>query len=122
MWELDFPGAARPQLVLNNRIPGLLDRIKSDPLLQGAIIPAVIGQILRNVLDPENGALDDDQDWVQDWKQWAAIMLDRPVDDEAVEPDELDRRVKEIMLAFARKARFASRIDKAEPGDGSADD
>lgn len=121
VWELDFPGAARPQLVLNNRIPGLIDRIKADPLLQGAIIPAVIGQILRNVLDPANGAVDDDQDWVQDWKQWAANILERPVDDEALEPDELDRRVKEIMLAFARKARFASRIEGAEPGDRGDD-
>jgi hypothetical protein len=76
---------------------------------------------LRNVLDPENGAVDDDQDWVQDWKQWAAVILDRPVDDEALEPDELDRRVKEIMLAFARKARFASRIEGAEPGDSGDD-
>ncbi len=121
VWELDFPGAARPQLVLNNRIPGLIDRIKTDPLLQGAVIPAVIGQILRNVLDPGNGAVDDDQEWVQDWKQWAANILDRPLDDEALEPDELDRRVKEIMQAFARTARFVSKIEGAEP-DGGADE
>ncbi len=122
VWELDFPGAARPQLVLNNRVPGLIDRIKTDPLLQGAIIPAVIGQILRNVLDAENGAIDDDQDWVQDWKQWAANILDRPLDDEALEPDELDRHVKEIMQAFARQARFVTKIERADCDDGGADD
>jgi hypothetical protein len=49
-----------------------MDRIKTDPLLQGAIIPAAIGEILRCVLDPENADIDDDLDWVKDWKRWAA--------------------------------------------------
>src|SRR5262245_27829089 len=59
VWRLEFQTPERPVLVVNNRVPGLMYRIKTEPLLQGAIVPAAIGLILRYVLDPENGAIDD---------------------------------------------------------------
>jgi hypothetical protein len=88
-----------------------MDRIKTDPLLQGAIIPAAIGEILRCVLDPDNADIDDDSDWVQDWKRWAADILDRPIDDESIDPEDVKAKRREIIEAFGRTARFASRIE-----------
>jgi hypothetical protein len=116
VWELDLASQARPELVLNNRLPGLMDRIKTDPLLQGAIIPAAIGEILRCVLDPENADIDDDLDWVQDWKRWAADILGRPIDDESIDPEEVEAKRREIIEGFARMARFASRIEAVDAG------
>jgi hypothetical protein len=111
VWELDLASRARPEIVLNNRIPGLMDRIKTDPLLQGAIIPAAVSEILRCVLDPENADVDDDIDWVQDWRRWASDILARPLDDESIDPEDVEAMRREIIDAFSRTARFASRID-----------
>jgi hypothetical protein len=107
---------ARPELILNNRISGLMDRIKTDPLLHGAIIPAAIGEILRCVLDPENADIDDDLDWVKDWKRWAADILGRPIDDESIDPERVEAKRREIIEGFVRMARFASRIEAADAG------
>lgn len=123
VWQLDLPGSARPQLVLNNRIPGLMDRIKTDPLLQGAIVPAAVRRILEHVLDAGKGEHDDDLDWVQDWKRWASIVLGRDVDEEKSDADEIQAVVDEILRAFADGARFVSRADLRGRGeDASADD
>ena len=119
VWELDLASQARPELVLNNRISGLMDRIKTDPLLQGAIIPIAVSEILRCVLVPDNADIDDELDWVQDWKRWAADILGRPLDDETIDPEDIDTIRREIIAAFSRSARFASRIEAAAT-DGEA--
>ncbi|MCZ7657711.1 MAG: hypothetical protein M5U07_07555 [Xanthobacteraceae bacterium] len=123
VWELDFRDTARPQLVLNNRVPGLMDRIKTDPLLQGAIVPAAVRQILEHVLDAGKGQYDDDLDWVQDWKRWASNVLGRDVDEEKSDPDEIQALVDEIIRAFAEGVRFVSKADlRGRAEDGAGDD
>jgi len=115
VWKLDFPTPERPLLVVNNRIPGLLDRIKVEPLLQGAVIPAAIRQILRAVLDPDNGSLDDDLDWVRDWKQWASNILERDATEDIDDSDDLERRLDEICDRFTSTCKFATKLETAIP-------
>jgi len=122
VWELDLASRARPQLVLNNRIPGLMERVKTDPLLQGAIIPIAVSEILRCILDPENADIDDELDWVQDWKRWAAEILGRPLDDETIDPEDVDALRREIIATFSRSARFASRIEASANDEGALRD
>jgi hypothetical protein len=111
VWKLDFPTPERPLLVVNNRIPGLLDRIKVEPLLQGAIIPAAIRQILRVVLDPDNGSIDDELDWVQDWKLWASNMLGKDGGEDIEDTEELERRLDELCDQFTLMCKFATKLE-----------
>lgn len=111
LWKLDAPEGARPRLVLNSRVPGLLGRLRSDPLVQGCILPAAIAIILSRVLDPESGE-DDETDWVRDWKDW---ILETSGDefDALEDPSERERVVERLCAAHAASIRFATLAGQA---------
>jgi hypothetical protein len=112
IWKLEIANSARPTLVVSHRIPGLIEQLKSDPFVQGAIVPHAVRQILLCILDPERGEFSDDMDWVQDWKKWASEMLESPVDDD-LDISQLEERVDDIIGRFSEWSRFVSKIDHA---------
>lgn len=110
VWRLDMQDVDRPTLVLNSRIGGLLDRIKNDPFVQGAIVPHAVRQILIAILDPERADVTDDTPWVQDWKVWIAAMLGTPLDED-LDADLVEQRADDIVNRFVERWRFASRAE-----------
>ncbi|MFT8366894.1 MAG: hypothetical protein ABF623_13720 [Gluconobacter cerinus] len=110
VWQLDMPFNARPVLVLNSRVPNALVRLKSDPLIQGAILPAAIVMILDKVLDPERGGAED-EDWVNDWHTWYRAATG--ADPEEAEEEEDMRRILVLNACknFAAQQRFATRTE-----------
>jgi hypothetical protein len=114
VWELDLQATARPELVINNQIPGLMDRLKTDPLLQGAILPAAISQILRYVLDTGDGTVDDEIDWVRDWRQWATDLLEKPLDEYVTANEDLDEAIRGLIETFVTTSKFVSRLPPAD--------
>ncbi len=114
VWELDLQTTARPELVINNRIPGLMDRLKTDPLLQGAILPAAISQILRYVLDPTDATIDDEIDWVRDWRQWATDLVGRSLEEYVAANEDLDEVIRGLIDAFVAGSKFVSRLPSSD--------
>lgn len=109
VWQLEMLPGTRPILVLNSRIPSALVRLKSDPLIQGSILPAAVAKILDQVLDPEGDGTDDDE-WVSDWKTWYRAATGS--DAEEVEDADLRRElVLKACQSFATQQRFATRAD-----------
>ena len=106
IWKLELEDAVRPTLVVSNRIPGLIEQLKTDPFVQGSIIPHAV----RLIFDPERGDVTDDTVWVQDWKQWASEILGKALDDD-FDPNQLEERADEIIDKFAEKSRFVGRIE-----------
>src|SRR5580658_6391981 len=41
LWQLDIRRDKGPELCVTNRVPGLADRVPTDPLVQGMILPCV---------------------------------------------------------------------------------
>ncbi len=107
VWTVDIEGGARPELVLNNRIPGLSDRLKIDPLVQGMIIPHAVARVLKAVLD--DGGPDDSVEWAQDWRKFAAAVLGEELEDE-MDEDVRDSRIGALVERFVNDMRFASRV------------
>lgn len=109
VWQLDMSPGARPVLVLNSRLPNALVRLKSDPLVQGAILPAAIALILDRLLDPE-GPGTEEEEWVDDWHTWYRAATG--ADPDEVEDDEERRAlVLSACQAFATQQRFATRTE-----------
>lgn len=83
IWDLDLEPGARPLLVLNNRIPELADRIRTDLPFQGAVVVHAVRRILETLF------LDDshrDGEWVKDWHEFVADLRGGiPLDDEGDE-------------------------------------
>jgi len=119
VWMVDIAGAARPELVINNRIPGFADRLKMDPLIQGAIIPHAMARVLEAALKDNNA--DDTADWVQDWRKFATSVLGEEIPDD-LDPDDLDGRIKEVVEKFVNRMKFATKIAAASPITGALHD
>jgi hypothetical protein len=113
VWELEMESGARPRLVLNSRISNVVLRLKTDPLLQGAVLPQAIAQILSQVLDPQGDGADEEE-WVSDWKTWFADTTGLEAEEQ--EDEELRRpMVAAACKAFASQQRFATRTEAVTP-------
>lgn len=112
VWKLEIEPGARPQLILNSRIPNCVVRLKTDPLLQGAILPNAIAQILDNVLNPV-GDGSDEMEWVSDWKIWFRHSSGLEPEEEE-DPERRRSMIDRACDSFARQQRFASRTDRLD--------
>lgn len=106
LWKLDAPDGAPPVLQLNSRIPGAIGRLRTDPLMQGCILPVAIGILVDRVLDPES-ADTDDLEWVQDWRTWISDVTGQMVE-EIGESEERAAAVRTICAKFAEDMKFAT--------------
>jgi hypothetical protein len=111
LWKLDAPEGAAPRLQLNSRIPGAIGRLRTDPLMQGCILPVAIGTLVDRILDPES-ADTEDLEWVQDWRVWIGDVTGQLVE-EIADPVARAEASQSICAAFARDMKFATQCAAA---------
>lgn len=110
LWQLEIDRDSGPALKVNSRIPDLIEALKRDPILQGAIYPEVVRNLARALLSSDSG-YDDDEDWVGDWKAWFESQLGREVaEGEADSHETTEALADEITSSFAGKNRFATNL------------
>lgn len=118
LWRLDVNRDSGPQLLVNNRVPGLGDRVVSDVSIQGMVLPAVIQSVFREIFE-----VDDELDWVKDWKRYACDLLGEEIDweiDPEEQEDDAEALVGRIGKRFVEAKRYASllRAMQGEYADG----
>ena len=108
IWWLDFSDLdAGPQLAVNSRIPGIMERLQSDATLMGLIYPEVVRQIARRIW-ADDGGVPEDAEWLSDWKTWLEEQLGRAISsDDATDIDDVS---DEMAKNFANKHKFASAV------------
>lgn len=105
IWGIEVSVDEAPVLLLNNRVPDLASRLVDDPVLQGAIFPPAIRSILSVLLTED--ALNSDQPWVQDWREFAHGLLGDPLPTET-EADDVQELIEQTVEAFANRSRWAT--------------
>lgn len=111
IWRLTLDKDGGPELVLNNRIPEISERLLQDTLLQGAIYPEVVRQLVRAVYADALEGDEDQASWLSDWKSWFAEQLGRDIeDDETTDQEATIELSMAIAEAFAIKKRYATLI------------
>lgn len=109
LWQLSVDKDAGASLIVNSRVPGLGDRLPVDAMLQGAIYPEVVRQLVRKVYFDLREADDEQAEWMAEWKGWFAEQLGAPIDEEGISDLESVEAVgDQVVEAFSRKQRFAS--------------
>ncbi len=114
LWRLDLDGDAMPELIINSRFPGMKAKLTSDPLVQGLVFPAVVGELVNELLC---GHAQDDCAWFQAWSEYASSLANRPLPEDE---EEFEDFVRDCVEAFCNQHRFADRIInllKGEEGD-----
>jgi len=110
LWKLELDKDAGPTLAVNNRVPGLTDRIAVDAVLMGAIYPEVVRQITKQLFSPA-GDFDESVDWVTDWRRWLTQQLGREIsNEECVDIDSLELVANDVDRGFSDRNRFASKL------------
>jgi hypothetical protein len=113
LWRVDLDDRSGPWLVINSSIPGLASQLRSEPLVQGLILPHALREVLRSL--PAEGEDQSDHDWGDDWRKFLE-QLDVPV--EANDPSDDESRqewVEEAVDKFSRLKRFAELLRNDVP-------
>lgn len=116
IWQLKYDADAGFELAVNNRVPDIMERLKSDSMLMGLVYPEVVRQIARRIWE-EGSTAPDDADWLVDWKTWLEELLGRPVSIE--DESEVDEIADDMASNFAARYKYASTM-AALKGDESA--
>lgn len=106
LWQLEIGRDSGPHLLVNNRVPGLGDRIVSDVVLQGLVLPMVLRQVVRELL-----LTDEELEWSRDWKQYCDNLLGEEIDwelDVDERSDEFDELIRRVVRRFVDAKRYGS--------------
>lgn len=111
LWSLDLPEGDRPQLNLNNQIPDFAHRLRTDPLVQGLVLPAALRQIINHYCtkdddDPESGSIE---------AQWSALAA-ACAGESWGESQDRETWLDEAVAGFCRRHRFVHKT-LAKEGD-----
>lgn len=104
MWQLVFDDDNYPVLRVDKEIPNVAAWASADPIFVAAVLPAVIEQVWRRILDeaelPEDG-------WKADWLHWAKTMMPGTIPPIEASPEEKDQWLQSLADAFARRHKLA---------------
>jgi hypothetical protein len=115
IWRLAYDPNSGPVLQISSRIVGLSAKLKTDPLLQGAMYPEAFRQILRQLIaDDEFGEVGS---WREDWRKFIMALTTEDLGEKEFdpeEPDETELFINKAVLAFGNAHRFATNAAKCE--------
>jgi hypothetical protein len=115
IWHLAYDPNSGPVLQISSRIVGLSAKLKTDPLLQGAIYPEAFRQILRQLIaDDEFG---EQSSWRENWRTFILALTAEDLGEKEFdpeEPDETEAFINKAVLALGRAHRFATNAVKVE--------
>lgn len=108
LWRVSISVSDGPELLVNNRIPDLADRIKVDPTLQGLVLPHALRCIVPELFEEPDGG-----DWHSNWREFVTRIFAEDIDwelDPTDEPEVLRDLVETVVRRFVDKQRYAGRI------------
>jgi hypothetical protein len=111
LWRIGFE-EQEVYLYVNETIPGFKERMRWDPMLQGAVYPEALRTVLTEAV--ERGASeDDDRDtWPARWIRFAQRLHPEGAAVPQNDHNEQKEWIDTVVAEFATKHEFASRIVK----------
>ena len=112
IWDIQIDPSSGPRLLVNSTVPGLLEQVRKEPLLRGAIVPEAVRRVIRYMLEEA----DEDASWFSDWQQLLEKQLGLGALDDVDRADEsaINDYVDDAVKRFAEVSKFAT---KALPED-----
>lgn len=105
-WELEYPIADHPLLVINNKIDAGKSLARSNQFFQALVFPAILEQILRRILLEDNyrpsADPDDDDMWKEGWLEFSGSLSGStrlPIDQD-LSKDEIEQWIEDSRRAF----------------------
>lgn len=118
IWGVEVDDDQPPALQLNLRATGLDDRILTDPLLRGAIMPAAFRIVLTRLMTFLPVDEEDETDWKNDWLRFCSEELGIKDDPADLDGEGRAEWVDNAVRTFARRAEFLDNVRKSAEGSG----
>lgn len=115
VWRIEVGADTAPCLLINNRIPGMRQRLEEDVLMQGAIYTHAAAKVLRVVLT-EN--VDDEAEWAKDWRAYAEDLIGEELPESAPD-DVVDDLIERLMEAFDQRQQWRTVAIARSSAEGS---
>ena len=115
-WELEYPVADHPLLVINNRIDAGKSLARSNQFFQAIVLPAVLEQILRRILLEEqyNPSAEPDADdmWKEGWLEFAGSLPgnSRLTSDQEIPCEDRSRWIEDARKSFCRETNAINKV------------
>jgi hypothetical protein len=108
VWRVRITDAG-PRLQLHFRLPQLLSKLETEPLVQGLLLPQALRQVLTDLVADSADDEGDDTSWKSDWLKYCGETLGmaNPID---LPEDERLGWVDDGVRKFARDCNFVDRI------------
>ena len=104
LWQLVLEDDNYPILRVDKEIPNVAAWASTDPVFLAAVLPTIIEQVWRRILDdgepPEEG-------WKADWLHWARTVMPGTVPPISGSVDEKEQWLQTLGDAFARRHQLA---------------
>lgn len=106
VWRVEIDRASGPELVLNERIPGLKERLMKDNILKGMVLPSalllVLKGIWKEIADCEQGS------WQDNWNIFCESLGREEFPEESADDEEIESWMNDIVKKFCRKHDFVN--------------
>jgi hypothetical protein len=111
-WKVHFELGAAPELHINNKIIGGIEKVRSDPTFQALILPAALREILTCYMwlqvDPE------EDEYCGRWIAFANLFGDEVP--ESNDPLEIAAWIDEVVSSFSERFHLVDLLENALPG------
>jgi hypothetical protein len=109
-WDINIAseGDTRPALILNNRIPDGINKIRHDPVYQSLLLPAVVREVFTSIFwEDEDGSVAGS--WQKAWLDFGEQIVGHPAPDPA---DSFACRewLDHLLGIFCRQHQLSSRV------------
>lgn len=106
-WRVNLQEDSMPELALNSRIPGSIDRIKRDPTFQALIFPGAVRSILSWIYWRDLAG--SEEEWIKRWLEFAEAIAGEKAP-EGDDPTEAETWIEDVVSAFSRKHSLCARL------------
>lgn len=103
-WKVQMENGEPPILLLNNRIPNSIEKMRNDQVFQSLILPAALKEILTFILWNE----DDQSDQAQKWFAFTNDFAESKP--KTQDPSELLSWADEVVSEFAKRFDLSDRL------------
>ena len=110
-WKVEFDTGGIPELYLNNRIPGAIQKMSEDPLFQSLVLPAALRQILMYLLWND----DEESEYSERWMTFASSFAENKPEDS--DPEALTSWVEDVVAGFSTRFDLCDRLVNSERND-----
>lgn len=106
-WRVNLQEDSMPELALNKRIPGSIDRIRHDPSFQALVFPGAVRSILSWIYWRDLAG--SEEEWITRWLAFASAIAgeELPKGDDQTE---VETWIEDVVSAFSRKHSLCARL------------